>query len=321
MADRSFVAEVRTRRWRFIEWATVLLVTWAWITKGRRRPFDVVVLHIAYPLGVYLRFLRWMFGVPVVLVEQWSAYHYSFNAKGRGLRRIRQIFGHGAPLVCVSRALVQDIEAFSGMTQDNVLVLDNVAETTVFHPVPGDRPVEGRFFAVASWRMPKRPLVLIGMMALLRDAGLKAELRLAGGGPMLEAMKESITSLGLEGRVTLLGRLAPEAVAVEMRRAHAFLHASDYETYSAVCAEALCCGTPVLASNVGGIKEYLPDMIGSHLVDGNEPEVWERTLRGTWASLWNADRPATAARMSARASTKVVGSRFHAFLQEVVIAQ
>lgn len=316
-ADRTFAAEVRTHRWLLIEWATWLLVAWAWATRRKRGPFDVVVLHIAYPLGTRLRSLEKMFGVPVVLAEQWSAYHYSFHANGKGLRRIRDIFGHGAPLTCVSHSLLKDIEAFSGKPQQHAMVIDNVAETSVFHYHPGSRPEEGRFFAVASWRTPKRPMALIGMMARLRDAGIRAELRLAGGGPKTEEMSRAVEELGLGDRVTLLGRLSPEAVAREMRAAHAVLHASDYETYSAVCAEALCCGTPVLASNVGGISEYVPAMDGSHLVDDNEPETWERALLAAWESLLNADRRATSEKMAARASTASVGARFHAFLRAV----
>lgn len=318
-ADRTFAAEVRCHKWRLIEWVTYLLVVWAWFTRDRSKTYDVVVLHIAYPLAVRFQSLQRLFRVPIVLAEQWSAYHFSFHTRAKGLRRIRSIFDHEAPLICVSRALLTDIEVFSGIQQRCAVVIDNVAETTVFHMVTDASPIEGRFFAIANWRSPKRPLVLIEMMARLRDAGITAELRFAGGGPLTGQMNDAIIRLGLGDRVSLIGHLDPAAVAHEMRLAHGVLHASDYETYSAVCAESLCCGTPVLASDVGGIGEYLSTMEGSRLVLDNDPQTWAQELRSAWVAMLRSDRQATSARMMARASTSNVGLRFSNFLDAVVL--
>ena len=41
--------------------------------------------------------------------------------------------------------------------------------------------------------------------------------------------------------------------------ADAFVFPTNYETFSLVCMEALACGTPVLATRVGGIEDYIVD--------------------------------------------------------------
>lgn len=316
-ADRTLLFLVPIRWMLPIEWASFLLVVWAWLTRDRRRRFDLVNIHIAYPLAVHYRMLRRMFRLPVVFTEQWSAYHYSFNSSSTGLDRARSVFGHHVPLIAVSQALVRDIERFSGHEQHRVLVVDNVAETAVFHPEPGILPMEGRFLAVAGWRFPKRPDVLIDLVARAKSRGRRIDLRLVGGGPMMPDMRLRIKELGIEDQVVLLGPLPPERVAMEMRHAHALLHASDYETYCAVCAEALCVGTPVIASQVGGIPEYMTPANGA-LVERNEAEEWEHVLEAHWNGTLHADRAAIARGMFTRAGTEAVGKRYAAFLEQVL---
>jgi glycosyltransferase involved in cell wall biosynthesis len=308
-ADRTLLAQTGSAKWIFLELFSLIMLVALWWRRDHSKHYDIVNIHIPYPLAVHTRFIKRMFGVPVVFIEQWSAYHYSFHSKSRGLDRIRKIFGHDTPLICVSRSLLQDIESFSGIHQGRAAVLDNVAETAFFHWKPESAPSEGRFFAIAGWRYPKRPMVLIEMMTLLRDAGIKAELRLAGDGQLMDEMKRTVEANGLSESITFLGRLNAAQAANEMRLAHTFLHCSDYETYSAVCAEALCCGTPVIASNVGGIPEYMNDITG-FLVDHNDAPTWANAIRDSWTRTLHADRRKIAEHMESRASSENVGRRY-----------
>lgn len=317
LADRTYMLFVRTHRWLIIEWLTTLLLLWAWFTRDRSKSFDLVNIHIAYPLGLRTRLIKRMFKVPLVFTEQWSGYHYSFNSTSKGLNRIRGIFEHDVPLICVSRSLVEDIERFSGIPQKNAAVVDNVADTEFFHWTPDNDPQPGRFFAIAGWRFPKRPDVLLRMAGALKQRNVAFQLRLGGYGKLIPEMESIITELGLENNVVMLGHLDPVSVAHEMRNAHALLHCSDYETYSAVCAESLCMGTPVIASNVGGIREYMTSDTGA-LVDRNEPELWLRVLLDAWDRTLHADRKRIAEHMHIRAATVNVGERYSAFIKEVM---
>jgi L-malate glycosyltransferase len=120
--------------------------------------------------------------------------------------------------------------------------------------------------------------------------------------------------------VDVLGQLSPEQVADEMRRAHALLHASDYETYSAVCAEALCCGTPVIASRVGGIVEYMNTARGAMIAEATA-QAWANGIRTNWQRCLDTDRTAIAAGMAERAGSRSVGPRYAAILREITETQ
>src|SRR5204863_4212602 len=121
----------------------------------------------------------------------------------------------------------------------------------------------------------------------------------------LDALRKRIAELDLTAHVDLLGQLDEQHVAQEMRAAHAMVHASDYETYSAVCAEALCCGTPVIASGVGGIPELVGPGEGQ-LVATNTAEEWTATWAAAWKELLIADRGSISRTMIQRAGIESV---------------
>lgn len=312
-ADRTLLRTTRAKRWMLIEIMATLTILWAWFTRDRSRPVDLINFHIAYPNCTHIRLLRRIMRRPVVITEHYSAYRFGFNATTKGADRIRRIFHAGVPVIVVSRALQGDITRFAGGPTPRFLVVDNAVDTSIFKPVPGVGPEQGRFFTIAGWRKPKRADLLLDAMAAMRKKGVQVRLRMAGDGPLMASIKERIAALDLGDHVDLLGQLDEHAVVDEMRRAHALVHASDYETFSAVCAEALCCGTPVIASRVGGIPEFVTDDLGT-LVSENDPAAWATAWRDSWTARWEQDRARTSAIMSVRVDAKVVGARYHAAL-------
>lgn len=312
-AQRTFLVTTPLHRWMVIEWIATLLILWAWATRKRSEHIDVINFHIAYPNCTRIRLMRWFIHKPMLITEHFSAYNVGFNSTSKGSRRIKRIFHTGVPVIVVSRALQGDIERFIGPPAPTMHVVDNAMSEVVFHPDPSVVPEPGRFFTIAAWRPPKRPDLVLEALAQLRAAGLDARLRIAGGGPGLPAIQERIAALGLEKHVDLLGQLDEQAVADEMRHAHALVHASDYETYSAVCAEALCCGTPVIASRVGGIPEFVSGELGA-LVPSNTIEAWVQYWKDAWQPLLAADRTRIAATMTQRAGARAVGERYHRVL-------
>lgn len=315
-ADRTLMARIPTNRWLIVEWLTTAMLWYMLARHYRRSRYDVVNLHIAYPLGLHTKALLRCIGLPMVITEHWSAYHFSFNSTSAGLERIRRIFQEGVPLISVSRSLLEDIERFSGVRQSWTYRVHNVADTAVFRPASHSAVVEGRFLAVAGWRFPKRPDILLDSLKLLRAAGRQATLRIAGDGPLLQGLQERMVQEGLQDQIELLGHCTPQRLAEELRSAHALLHASDHETYSVVCVESICTGTPVIASAVGGIPEYLTPERGA-LVARNTPEDWAQTVHAQWERLLSMDRSALSSSMQELVAPNAVGTSYFAALMDV----
>ena len=59
-----------------------------------------------------------------------------------------------------------------------------------------------------------------------------------------------------------MGMIDHEKVPAEISRANALLLFSNHENLPCVVCESLCCGLPVLATNVGGLPEIVNDTNG-----------------------------------------------------------
>lgn len=315
-ADRTLIITTPIRRWYVIEWLATLVILWAWFTRDRTVKHDAVNFHIAYPNCTRIGLLRRVMRLPLVITEHWSIYRLGFKSGAQGLDRIRRIFHQGIPVIAVSKALTDDILGFAGPPSPPVHIVPNVVDTGLFRPRDGQR-TEGRFFAIATWRYPKRPLVLIEAIGLLRARGRDARLRIAGEGDEVETMRAAIEAAGLTSSVELIGQASPQHAASLMQEAHALLHASDYETFSAVCAEALCCGTPVAASAVGGIREYLTPAMGV-LVEENTAVAWADAIDLHWDRLLRMDGRPISELMGELVSEPHVAARYEHVLEQII---
>lgn len=263
---------------------------------------DVFNVHIAYPALVGSRFLPRAVRRKLVITEHWSYYHYHFHVD-RKLPRVKRIFGSGIPVIGVSKRLIADIEAFSGHRFPHAIV-PNVVDF--------DAPVtnEGRreILVMGSfWKHPKMPLEAISAVDKWLQANPHWELHVFGYGPMEEDIITAIAASNQRLRIRWLGRLDKPAIESLMLRASAFVHPSEYETFSVVCAEALSAGLPVLYHQGGAVGE----VVGADGIQGREPQNWDRPDGGLDAITqrsWNHVEIAQRARR--RFAPDIVGMKY-----------
>lgn len=85
----------------------------------------------------------------------------------------------------------------------------------------------------------------------------KCMLSIAGDGELRPQIEELIEHLGLKNKVTLLGRR--DDIPQLMQEVDFFILPSAYEGFGLVVAEAMACGTFVIATNSGGVAEVMGD--------------------------------------------------------------
>lgn len=318
-SEHYLILDTTVRRWRLVELLTLGLLALLRI-KLRCQQWDLVNVHIAYPLLRFPRVFKFLFGNVTVISEHWSAYRYSFHLPdgSPARRRIRNIFRHSFPVISVSNALSRDIATFSGGADYRRYVVPNVVDPAVFYPPEAkDWPATPVFLMASSWAPIKQPLLVLQAFAALLRRNPGVMLKIAGYGEQWEAIRGFVESNSLSGNVMLLGPKSKPDIASEMRACSAFLHASEYETFSVVCAEALCSGLPVIASNVGGIVEFVDESNG--ILVENTREEWVNALAGFVGSGAEWDYRGISQKAVAQFSPQSVGPRIAEVYRESLL--
>jgi D-inositol-3-phosphate glycosyltransferase len=179
---------------------------------------------------------------------------------------------------------------------------------------PGNRPQARRALGVPA----DGPLLLfVGRIQPLKGAdvavrvlgelnrgegGLGARLVIVGGpsGPRgEEAYRELMAvarNLGVDGAVRLVSPQPHEVISTYYRAADVCLVPSRSESFGLVALEAAACGTPVVASAVGGLTTLVDHGRTGFLVDDREPSSFAASVRTI------LHEPALAAELAARAA-------------------
>jgi D-inositol-3-phosphate glycosyltransferase len=94
----------------------------------------------------------------------------------------------------------------------------------------------------------------------------------------VDRLKELATWLGIDDVI----RFAPPAPRAELadwyRAADLVIVPSYSESFGLVALEAQACGTPVVATAVGGLRTAVADGISGVLVDGHDPKAWSSVI-------------------------------------------
>ncbi len=99
-----------------------------------------------------------------------------------------------------------------------------------------------------------------------------------GKGLILTALNRGLKQLGIEENFKLAGFVSDEDLPFYYNAADLFvLPSKSGEGLPLVALEAMACTLPVIATNVGGIKEILLDDYG-RLVPPNQPELFAKAI-------------------------------------------
>jgi glycosyltransferase involved in cell wall biosynthesis len=127
-------------------------------------------------------------------------------------------------------------------------------------PAPPPRANRVRLLTVGRVDREKNPLLLVEVLAALveGDPARQWDLRYAGTGPLVDAVRERARELGVIDTLELTGFVAPGAELHALyRSADIFVHVAQTEGVPQVLLEAFAAGLPVVATAVGGVPPAL----------------------------------------------------------------
>ena len=160
----------------------------------------------------------------------------------------------------------------------NYSVIYNPVLTDVIHLKANKKSLKKYNFVAVGRLSPQKDYpTLLAACKILKEKGVRFNLAILGEGDLRNRMEMSIKNFSLEKHVFLLGHVANPYPY--FKEADYLVSSSLYEGFSNVIIEALCLGTPVLATNCpGGNAEVITSGKNVFLCDVANPEALANTL-------------------------------------------
>ena len=247
---------------------------------AEHRPEVVSVWHMgAMSLGLLSTLARREVPVVYAVCDEWPSYETRLDAWARlwsgsaarrvGGRLVERLTGLPCRVPELGRSgaflWVSDLtrrRVVAGTTWDYPCssVVYSGVDTRAFPPVlsPPDRPWRWRMLYAGRFDPRKGPETAVRALSHLPP---ETSLRLygRGGGPERRRLAAIASEIGVEGRVTF-AEAGRDELAAAYRDADVVVFPSEWEEpFGLVPLEAMACGTPVVATGIGGSAEFLFD--------------------------------------------------------------
>ncbi len=266
--------------------------------------------------GLYGRLAAWSLGVPSIYTPHGGSLHYRwlrfpgfvFLASEWALARI----GTGMIFVCEFER--QSFAKKIGLGGKPNTVVHNGLWPDEFNPVKPDKDAADVLY-MGDMRHLKGVDVLLKALALVARKR-KIMACLVGDGPDSAVFKKLAETLGLGTFVTFPGRL-PTAQA--LKRGRLLVLPSRAESFPYVVLEAAAGRVPVIASDVGGIPEILPE---KNLCPPDNPEALARHIEMALAipAAIADDAKALSETAGTSFDARAMGRNVTAFYQQLLMA-
>jgi N-acetyl-alpha-D-glucosaminyl L-malate synthase BshA len=211
-----------------------------------------VAQSILKDLGFHIPYITTLHGTDVTIVGKDRTYYpvveFSLN--------------HSNGLTAVSHYL-KSVTETSFHVKQPIHVIPNFVDTNQFKPYghenggwkqflsPENEPI---LIHISNFRKVKRVADLIKVLSLVIQQR-KVRLVLIGDGPERPEIENCVRHQSLQPYVLFMGK--QERIEQFLPLADLFLLTSETESFGLAALEALACGIPVIAYDVGGIKEVV----------------------------------------------------------------
>jgi len=170
-----------------------------------------------------------------------------------------------------SRSSARDLERDFGVRPERLRMVANGVDTELFRPDPTRERDPDAILCVGRASDPNKGVrTLVEALALLPAS---VQLTLVDDDSAENPARRRAAELGCADRLRLVGRVAtPELVALYQRAALVVVP-SRHEGFGLPAAEAMACGTPVVASRAGALPEVVGTGGGGILVEPESPQA------------------------------------------------
>jgi len=241
----------------------------------KSRKFDIIHTH-AYSAGTIGRMSAFLAGVPVIISHNHSVYDY-YNRRYHFVEWFLSLITDR--VVCVSDIVNRFANETQRINARKLITIHNGidSEYTVLEKrtsvlrkelgIPVDHSV---ICTIAHMEEHKGIKYLLESASLLLQSRNDVSFLVVGEGRLKEKLKILCADLKIEENVVFAGERGdiPEILSLT----DIFVLPSLREGLPLTILEAMACGKPVIATNVGGIPEVVKDGVSGILISPKDPE-------------------------------------------------
>ena len=163
-------------------------------------------------------------------------------------------------ILTVSESSKRDIIADFKVSSNNISIINNAIDTSIFRPYPDVKRKPHKLITTASADVPLKGLdYSLYALASLKEDFSDIELSVIGMPRVGGHTERLIKELDLSQRINFKTNLTKEEIAEEYAESSIAIVSSLYEGFGYPVGEAMSCSIPLIATNVASIPEITED--------------------------------------------------------------
>jgi glycosyltransferase involved in cell wall biosynthesis len=198
-------------------------------------------------------------------------------------------------ITAVSFSIVKELKRY-GLDSDKITVVGNGVDEKIFSPLRNRKCTERYVLYTGVLRARKGLFDLIECARHVCKARPDTKFLISGSGPFFFRLEEKVRRMGLQKHVVFLGHVTRKRLVQTYQNATVHVVPSHYEGLPTVLLEAMSCGIPVIATDVGGNNEVISSGVNGFLVPPKSPEELAKVVLALLDDTILRDRIGRAAR-------------------------
>ena len=228
--------------------------------------FDLIHVQGSAPEDYTAYLISKRLNIPYVLTVHGDSVYNLYKYSNR-FRNSKKAIENAAAVIGVSTKVIDRIKRLTSRRDKLYVILNGFASAKIFDNKVSNKDGNLNILFVGTLVERKGSRYLIEAFSKLFKKFPKVNLTIAGGGELLDEMKNFVSRLGINDRTILTGALPHNEVMKLMTQCDIFAMPSWDEAFGVVYLEAMSLKKPVIACKDEGIADVVSDGVEGMLVN------------------------------------------------------